>query len=187
MVKTWKPQGLPGGLSCGRLSPSDLLLKIGLSPLVHQPDVAPEVSVTGRPRAHIVQNDHATADAIAFHVDHWKKVPFHVPGVLPAGTAWVCKDQGVDRVSQVKAIPRDVLGPGRWVSALCPVHPPPLGAGVTICLLQAQQLSHWLMSVAVEVVEAKAHTGPESRGRGCGEKSRLVVAHDGRRKRFFFK
>lgn len=43
------------------------------------------------------------------------------------------------------------------------------------------------MSVAVEVVEAKARTGPESRGRGRGEKSRLVVAHDGRRKRFFFK
>lgn len=43
------------------------------------------------------------------------------------------------------------------------------------------------MPVAVEVAEAKAHTGPESRGRGRGEKSRQVVAHDGRRKRFFFK
>lgn len=80
-----------------------------------------------------------------------------------------------------------MLGLGGWVSALFPVHPPPLGAGVTICLLQAQQLSHWLMSVAVEVVEVKACTGPKSRGRGRGEKSRQVVAHDGRRKRFFFK
>lgn len=78
---------------------------MGLSLLVHQLDVAPEVSVTGRPRARIVQNDHATADSIAFHVDHWKMVPLPVPGVLPAGTARVCKDQGVDRVSRVKAIP----------------------------------------------------------------------------------
>lgn len=113
---------------------------MGLSLLVHQPDVAAEVSVTGRPRARIVQNDRATANAIAFHADHWEMVPLPVLGVLPAGTAWVCKNQGVDRVSRVKANPRDVLGLGGWVSALCPVHPPPLGAGVTICLLQAQQL-----------------------------------------------
>lgn len=117
----------------------DLLLEMGLSFLVHQPDVAPEVSVPGRTRARRVHR--ATAGAIAFHVDPWKMVPLPVLGVLPAGTAWVCKDQGADRVSGVKAIPRDVLGLGGWISALCPVHHPPLGVGVTICLLQAQQLS----------------------------------------------
>lgn len=58
---------------------------MGLSLLVHQPDVAAEVSVTGRPRARIVQNDHATADAIAFHVDHWEMVPLLYQGSFLLG------------------------------------------------------------------------------------------------------
>ena len=44
--------------------------------LVNQQDVAVQACALGRPRAHIIGENRATADVVALHVDHQEMVPF---------------------------------------------------------------------------------------------------------------
>lgn len=78
--------------------------------LINQPDVVKKACALGRRRAYVIREDSAFADVTALRVDHQEMVPFPVFGVLPAGSIWICHDQGVV-FTWIKAIPCNSGGP----------------------------------------------------------------------------